>query len=201
MFTTVIDKVTGDRIDEVDWDTYLKDNLNSGVLRPIAGTVLSGAAASIDFTGIPATFRHLQLVIDGRLSGAVASAGVNLRFNGDTGANYDFQYLQSNNTTVLGGQSLAQTSLANVGSFPGASATAGLSGGIELTIPNYAGTTWQKTLVSRNALRVGTAAANYYAQVISGFWRSAAAINQITIISGSGNFEIGTVATLYGLPF
>lgn len=199
-FTTVTTRVGNPIVTAAEWNSEVGQNLNLGVFRQLAETVLSGAASSIDFTSIPATFRHLMLVIDTRLTGAVTGAAVGVRFNGDSGANYDMQFLQANNLTVSSGQTLAGTSIANIGSVPGASATAGLSGLIVATIPNYRGTTFQKTIESRNTLKRSTAAADFFVQAFGGWWRSAAAINQITLIPGSGNFDVGTVATLYGLP-
>lgn len=55
--------------------------------RFVAQTVLAADAASITFSGLPATLREFLLIFTGRLNW-VAAGGFRLRFNGDEGANY-----------------------------------------------------------------------------------------------------------------
>src|SRR4051812_9058670 len=57
----------------------------------ITETVLGSAQATIPFSSIAATYRHLKIIITGRGDTAVNNfCRVRLRLNSDSGANYDF---------------------------------------------------------------------------------------------------------------
>ena len=162
----------------------------------IAETLLGSAAASISFSSIPATFRHLLIVLAGRTDRAsVTRDTVLLRVNSDSGANYDRQDLAAQNTTVTGSQSLAATS-ADVGTLAAANATAGRSGVLRLLIADYAGTTFWKSFVSESAAMDG--GGNLIPR--GGQWKSTAAIDTVAFTTaGAANFLTGTLASLYGI--
>jgi hypothetical protein len=61
----------------------------SGALVLIAEQLLVGTATTITFSSIPNTYRHLRLVAMGRMNAATTEDYVYIRFNGDTGSNYD----------------------------------------------------------------------------------------------------------------
>lgn len=171
----------------------------SSGLTLIAETVLTGSAANIDFTSIAATWRHLLLVVQARTDRA-AQAGdtLALRFNNDSGNNYDTQLLRGNNATALASNAAAATS-ATLGLITGAGASAGKSGIVTVWVPNYRGTAFEKQLVSQNADFASTAAADMFSQANACNWRSTAAITRVTIFSINGaNLISGTVASLYG---
>jgi hypothetical protein len=63
----------------------------------ISRIVSDGTLTTIDFTNIPAEFKHLRLVACGRSAAAVTSDNMNVRLNADaTAANYGTQQLQGN---------------------------------------------------------------------------------------------------------
>lgn len=166
----------------------------------LASTLVSGSAvASIDFTSIPAHWTHLRVEIDGRRSAADSNGTVVVRFNGDTGANYNTILLDMLNATVTGSNNIG-TSGITCAYMPGSSGSAGRSGGGGFTIPSYADTTFHK-----NARGVGVSSGTDLAgtqriSVLGGVWRSTAAINRITLSPGDGsNFEVGTRASIYGM--
>lgn len=198
-FTTVVDKTVGDTFTEAMWDTYIKDNMNKGVVRPIAETTLSVAAASIDFTSIAADWSHLLLVAV--LRGTNASAGItaNLRFNGDAGANYDRQHLFSNNTTIAASEqvAVAQIDLGG-GQIPAATAPADVFGLVLVEIAHYASAK-NKVCLARVAGKVGSGTGSFYTFELAGFWRSNAVITSVALLPSAGNFDIGCRATLYGM--
>lgn len=164
----------------------------------ISDATLGAPAASIDISGIVATYAHLRLVICARDTGAVTAVNGLIRFNNDSAANYDTEELIGAAATPTSSEAFAATS-ASVLQYVGASASAGLFGMTVIDIPNYASATPNKALLAMNAVKWGTATTNMRIRVAAGFWRSSAAINQITITAGSGNFDVGTRATLYAM--
>lgn len=161
----------------------------------IAETVLGSDTATISFTSIPATFRHLVVVLEGRASPSQTSVGIGLRFNADTGNNYDRQTLQAVGTGVTATQTTGG-SFIQIGLLSAATATANASGSIRVMIPSYRQTTFHKTMFSEGAAQASSIAT----QRNAGRWASTAAITQIDLlIPTGGNFLTGTVAGLYGL--
>jgi hypothetical protein len=202
-FTTVPDKSVGDTFTELMWDTYLRDNLNKGVVRPLADSKLGAPAANFDLTSIDQNFGALLLVSYVRGDAVAGTIAVQVRFNNDSGANYDAQSIHNSAaTTAAAGENLAATSgMIDRGVSPGGSAAASEFGVVVTLIPAYTDTVGQKGAISIIAGRSGTASGNLSAMLCATFWRSTAAVNRITILPSSGNFVTGSRVTLYGLAF
>jgi hypothetical protein len=163
----------------------------------IFDSMLGGDAATIDITSIPA-FRHLRLVVQGRSSAAAITDSVGLRFNNDTGANYDYEILRGGAAVVVGQEAFAQT-FAYIGSVAGNTAPAGADGSSVVTINDAQGVTFHKVTSTISSCKTGTTTGTLQTDRIGGFWRSAAAVNRITLIlTSGGNFKAGTRCTLYG---
>jgi hypothetical protein len=118
-----------------------------------------------------------------------------LRFNGDTGNNYQWQFGRVANTTLSGLAQVAQASLL-IGSMPTASTHVGST---KATIFNYRDTALFKGVISESMRVDGTAAGNQARDFDAGEWLSAAAINAVQVLCDSGaNFVNGAVVSLYG---
>jgi len=169
-------------------------------LQKIAEVLLGADAASVSFSSIPQTYRHLWAIVYGRVTEASTDDYVYCQFNGDTGANYDRQHvLISNNTTSFLSE-YAQTRI-RLGDLSGANASrAGQAGMSESLIPHYAGTTFEKVVMSSSFLSFGTSSPGNTVVLPGGGWRSTAAINQITFLPAANNFKAGSLFTLYGIP-
>lgn len=163
----------------------------------IADTTLGVAAATIDFTGIVATFAHLLLEIEGRGDAAAANIAVLLRLNNDSAGNYDAQESSAVAASVTASESFAATGITIAGRMPANTAPANAAGMISVVIPQYAGTTLQKVLRAIESGKNGTTTGSLVVRTCAGFWRSTAAVNRITLIPGAGNFAAGTRASLY----
>jgi hypothetical protein len=198
-FTTVPTRAATNVVTAAEWNAQIGQNLNLGVFRQLAETVLTGSAASIDFTSIPATFRHLLLVAYLRISTATPAVAAAMRFNNDTGANYDVGLHQLIGGTINTVESFA-ASYISLGTMPAATASANLFSAVHCLIPHYANTANNKSARGHNGSKVGTTTNSIYTEQISGFWRNNAAINQLTLLPLTDNFVAGCVATLYGLP-
>lgn len=198
-WTSVPDKASGDVFTEANWDTHIRDNLNTGVPVMLADSTLGASAASIDFTSINQTFTHLMLVCYLRSDTVATTQNANVRFNADTGSNYDYQSLNGSAATAAAAETFAGSTIF-AGTIPAASATANVFGGIVIEIPYYSQSTNNKALIATSALKSGTTTGTLGIRTNAGFWRSSAAITQVTILPSLNNFAAGSRITLYGMP-
>lgn len=163
----------------------------------ISDTTLGSAAANINVTSIPGGYAHLLIHLYARSDNASANTTCLMRFNGDTAANYDYQQLRGSATTSTAAEAFAQTSMLVANAIPANTATANVFGGIDIWIPNYAGSANNKCAISSFAHKEGTATTNLQAGETAAFWRSNSAITQVTLLPGAGNFNTGTRMTVY----
>lgn len=196
-YTVVPDKAAGDPFTEAMWDTYIRDNLNAGVVRPVGDTEVTVAAASIAFTSIAADWRHLLLVVYARGDTAAITTQLQARLNADSAANYDHQAGNFGAAAATAAETFAATSM-QFGTMPAGTAGADLFSGHVVVLPHYASAR-NKMAVGFAGRKSGTATGNMSWHAYAGFWRSNAAITQVTLLPGAGNFDVGTVATLYGM--
>lgn len=157
-----------------------------------------GTNGSFTLGSIPATYRHLRLVVAGRSTNASADDGVFMRFNGDATAVYDWQTLRASGTAVSATEGIGQTYL-DVGRLPAGNAPTGIAGSLVIDIPDYAQASLHKTFVSANTNKRDAVVGGLDTRQHSGAWRSTAAINQIAVAALTGSLLSGTVATLYGM--
>lgn len=162
-------------------------------------TELTVAAASIDIQNIAQNYKHLELRIYARGDTAATNTPILLRFNNDSGGNYDRQSLAGVAASASASEVFAQTSI-NLGSMPAASAAANLFGQIDVSINNYSGTTGNKALRANLARQDGYSAGLLVSQQVMGGWRSNAPITRITVLPSAGNFDVGSYFGLYGSP-
>lgn len=172
---------------------------SAGKLILVAETIVAGsAAANIDFTSISGNYRHLEIWFQGRSNDAGAVAILNMTFNNDTAANYDWQRYTTTNVTDAKAVSAGATSL-RAGVMTGAGATATNNPGqSRISIPHYAGTVFNKTFHAQGSEFQTTAATGFVNEFSNGVWRSTAAITRITLTPSAGSLIIGSIATLYG---
>lgn len=159
---------------------------------------ISGALSTFDFTSIPGSYSHLRLVGQLRISSAVTDDYLLLRFNADSATNYNEIVIANLGGTANTGTRVANTS-SRIGDVAGGSAPAGSASSIVIDIPNYAGTTFNKSAIAQNyvqgaALTTSQYALNYYA-----YWLSTAAITEVNLIPNSGAFVAGSKVDLYGI--
>lgn len=164
----------------------------AGAVTRIAQFVLGSPSATVDFSSIPQTYQNLRLIITGACSTGGIDAGCLMTLNGDTGANYDIA-LQYNGgvSSTYGGTS------ADIGNISANTSPPNSSGVIDLLIPGYAGTTFNKQFQSLSSRRDATS--TIYIVMTGGCWHNASAITDILLTAASGNFIAGSVFTLYGL--
>lgn len=153
----------------------------------LANYTVPSDVASITFSSIPATYRDLVLVIDGR--GASGSESFYYcYFNSDTGANYS-------RVEMWGIGSGSGSSAASANLIPITLNATNTSTNL-LNIMDYSATDKHKTVLYRNNAIGATA------QVLAGAgrWANTNAINTIKLEGFStAQFETGTTFALYGI--
>jgi len=167
----------------------------------IASQTLLAPAAVIDFTDIPQTYSHLKLILQGRSTagGIIVETDVSMTFNNDSGSNYDAEFVNASGTSSPTSTNILGAAQNAIGMIPSALATAHYAGSLEVTIPNYAGTTFYKTYLSLTGTAYQAVAASMFNRFGHGQWRDTSAINRITLAPSSDEFDTGTMATLYGM--
>jgi hypothetical protein len=158
---------------------------------------LSGTGA-LSFTSIPATFSDLMLQGIVRGSPAAGAALMLMRFNGDSGANYDNERIDGGGAAPAASSGAAATS-SIVGTIPHASSAANVFAPFTLIVPGYADTSHYKAWTANVAMHDPGVTATV--TISGGQWRSTAAVTQIALSSNNGwtnNFVAGTRVTLLG---
>ena len=161
-----------------------------GGITLISTTTFSGS--SITLSSISGSYKNLYCQITG-VYNSVTYPAIGVRFNSDTGSNYDYNQTGSQNTS---------TDISNVGSqtefgFGSGTSNTGASekaSGI-LNVFNYAQTTDPIIFTSSSRVKQDV---NWKAALVVGQYRQSAAITSITFFASSGNFSGGTVK-LYGV--
>jgi hypothetical protein len=156
---------------------------------PIATTTLGSATNTITFSSIPSTYTDLKISFVG-----LATANyirTRLRFNGDTGNNYNFLFLFANG------------SVANTSNSSGISYIQADTEGIIIAQPSfysfdilsYGGSTRKNCLITCSENKNGSGHVGKFI----GMWNSTAAINSVTLVTDASTFAAGTIATIYGI--
>jgi hypothetical protein len=169
----------------------------------ISSTTTSGSATSVTFSSIPGTYKELIVRVFGRSQGSTDNDTVILRFNSDTGNNYQW----ARDGAAVSGASTASAfqsgsnsaSGAVVGFIAGATSTSDYPGMTETQIPHYTNTTFKKVGWSKCAARGnGTA----YEMNLGFDWNNTAAITGIDVkLAGSNAFVNGSIVELIGVSY
>lgn len=153
-----------------------------GGLTSIASGSLSGS--SLDLTSISGAYKHLQLVFRGATP--LSDTTLIARLNNDSTGIYN--YIQSGQVDASHSISSAVTAT----SFPVTNATGQnpQNGALILNVFDYANTTGEKQVtIQYNFLNNSGLVSNNW---LVGGYRSTSAIDRITVVVGSGNWNSGT---------
>lgn len=160
--------------------------------------ILGVDTTTITFASIPGSYRNLVLHITARGAAAPAAVEVRAQFNNDTGNNYDTQRHAVVNTASSGAQYIANAS-AMIGFIAAGNTAAGEVGVRMIVIPQYANTTWRKQFYADGGYRnTVDASGGKVLEHTQGSWRNTAAITEIDLFLSSGDFEDGSIFTLWG---
>lgn len=164
----------------------------SGAYDSIATTTLSTATASITFSSIPATYTHLQIRAIAQNSSSNTYS--NMRFNSDTGSNYNDHYLDGDGSSVTVGASVSDNKL--YFGYITVSTNTNMFGVMVVDILDYANTNKYKTIRTLNGKDMNGSG---FVELGSGAWRNTNAVTDITITPGANNFAQYSSFALYGI--
>jgi hypothetical protein len=164
------------------------------LIQRVAGT---GASATITFSSIPSTYKHLQIRVLGRTSYAGTSDDFNIRLNGSAGTNYAEHGLSGNGgaTGAFGNASQPWGGSTYYAWLPGSTAAANLMGVSIIDIIDYQSTTKYKTI---RGLAGTDANGSGQINLISSLWMSTSAVNSVSF-HAAGSFTTATSIALYGI--
>ena len=146
--------------------------------------VLGSAAPSVTFGSIPQGYTDLVLEVVGSMT---VTSNMQMRFNGDTGANYSRTQIVGNGSSAVSSQATNE-SLIYVGST-----AAGVVGLAFAEIFSYANTGLFKTVLTRDAGGAGNVVQR------ANLWRSNVAITSILLFTDGTTFDANCIFRLWGI--
>ena len=166
----------------------------------IATITLATSQATIDFTSIPSTYKHLQIRYIARNTGSNANGYQALQYNNDTtsGNYYFYHYLEGDGASATAGAG-GTNALSLAGRSAGSIAGANIYGAGIIDILDYANT--NKNKVHRVLTGIDNNGSGGLLEFSSGQWYSNSAITSVKFLAGAGgyNFASGTTFALYGV--
>jgi hypothetical protein len=172
-----------------------------GAYELIQTTALGSNQASVIFSSIPNTYRHIQVrcVMKTTESSNNNAWSAALRLNGDTGSNsYAWHRLRGNGSDVAseGFSSTSQIPFGLMTSSGASTPSAVYSPGV-IDILDYASTS--KNKVTRSFVGGLAPASSSFIDFRSGLWLNTSAVTSLTLFPTSGNWVSGSRFSLYGL--
>jgi hypothetical protein len=171
----------------------------SGALTFISETVLGSAAAEINITGLPTTYKDLIVVAKFR-SATVSTKAIAMRFGDssaiDTGSNYSFNR-RYDGTLANGASQNTSATYMECGALPGSGSTAGFFGAGRWEIIDYASTSRSRIMIGET---FDDANDGNFMNSVGGMWKNVtAAVARIRLIVTDGsNFDTNSSITVYG---
>lgn len=159
-------------------------------------TTLAATTTTITISGIPSTYKHLQLRVIGKISGTVGYGQAYVQFNGDTAANYSAHQLYGTGASAAAAATVSATKADVTTWFPD-STTTSMFGASVTDILDYANTNKFKTLRVLGGFDTNNTNSGLVG-FFSSSWRSTNAVTSMTITAAS-NFLQYTSFALYGV--
>jgi len=161
----------------------------------IATTTLSSSQATVSFTSIPATFKHLQLRVLGQAADSGGAFNIKARFNSDTGNNYALHRLIGDGSSPTSA-GVASTGYARLGVLNSSDFTNVFSGNV-IDILDYTDT--NKYTTTRSLGGYDKNGATGFVMYHSSLWMNTAAITSIELTTDTGNLAQYSSFALYGI--
>ncbi len=152
---------------------------------PLANVTLGSATGSVTFSSIPATYRDLILVTNA--TSLVGGPFAFLRFNGDTGSNYNYVFMYGDGSSAVSSVTSSSTQ-----GFIGNTDAAGINTTIT-QIMDYSATDKHKSYLARNGRAGGLVIAT------AGRWANTNAVTSMSVTVSTSTFAIGSTFSLYGV--
>tara|TARA_R100001244_G_scaffold58606_1_gene49490 strand:+ start:639 stop:1160 length:522 start_codon:yes stop_codon:yes gene_type:complete len=168
------------------------------VVDVIETVTLTGDVASVTFSGIPATFEHLQVRCATRAAGAAAGMAFFIEFNGSAGTAYSTHGMAGATSAIYGLRLTGEAKISVFNGTHGTSVDASELAPLILDVMDYKNTNKNTTVQLLYGSAV-TLTANERVTFGSGLWDSTAAITSIKFTPSSGDLVTGSTFTLYGI--
>ena len=175
--------------------------ISTGSFESIATVTLSSAQATISFTSIPSTYKHLQIRCITRTALSVSQQdSFYMTFNSDTGSNYADHYMRGTGSTIQVGSRTSQAN--NLLGYQSANGyTSGIFSPFIIDILDYANTSKYKTTRTLGGFESNNTGSEVgQIAFTSGLWMSTSAISSIQLVAGGGrNTVANSTFALYGI--
>ena len=152
------------------------------------GTTLTGSSVTV--SSIPGTYKNLNIVVRNPRPNSDNSS-TNLRFNGDSGSNYNWSQTNINENISPSARNEAQISWTNDGD----AASTGL---VTAIIYDYANSGTRKVITGSSIENFQSGGGNFNLASTQSLWNSNDAITSITVLPASGGWTSGTLF-VYGV--
>lgn len=156
-----------------------------------SSTAGSGGSATITFSSISATYKHLQVRF---IAAGTSTPALYMQINSDTGANYTRHRLQGNGATASADATTGTNQVSIFGS-PGLATASTFNAGV-IDILDYANTNKYKTV--RLLAGVDNNGSGNI-ELTSSLWLNTNAITALTFAASSGNLSQYSSFALYGI--
>jgi hypothetical protein len=173
------------------------DAFSPGAYELISTQVLASAAASVTFSSIPQTYKHLQLRFSVHTTTASAdNFGMNLTLNASsTGYARHVLYGDGSSVGSFGATSESNIQLYRVVSGGTLDGGARFGAGV-VDVLDYASSSKNTTIRS---LHGATNLASNFVNLQSGLWVNTSAVTSTTLTSASGDFTANSRFSIYGI--
>lgn len=170
----------------------------------IERVTLSTSTASISFSSIPQTYRHLQIRGIARTTGTGGYRnGISMRVNGDSGSNYSFHRLWGYGSGIAGASATSQNTLLQVAFATDDSGLANSFGVSVIDILDYANTNKNKVVRSLTGYdnnTTGGSGEQGGVVFLSNAWYSTSAVTSLSIYPDNlVNLKQYSSFALYGI--
>jgi len=150
----------------------------------IANITLQSTSSSITFSGIPNVYRDLTLVINGNVTGSLTTR---VRFNGDTGTNYNYVSTAGDNANGVYTVATANSFITPLPDFADNNTFYHV-----YQIGDSSASNKHKTVLIRAGVN-GTSP-----NMVAARWANTTPINTIQISTSANAYTVGTTFCLYG---
>ena len=166
----------------------------------LAQSTLTGSVASVTFSSIPQGFRTLFFAGNLRSDAAAEIDVALMRFNADSGNNYDYSALAGNAATPVAAVTRAASSMIIANTEAANSRASNFAPAFALFFA-YASTAMEKWAIGLSGNYGNVSAdADMFTDFRMGRWRSTAAVASINILPNTGaNWVSGSIFQLYGV--
>lgn len=170
--------------------------ISSGSYELITSQILTGSQTSVTFSNLgdyASTYKHLQLRVVARDTRSASLSFYRLRFNSDSGANYQFHRLMGTGSSVISGAFTGTTEVMP-GYVASASSASGVFGATIIDVLDAFSSTKFKT--TRSLTGFGGAVEF---GLFSGCWRNTNSITSLSFVTESGDFIANSRFSIYGV--